>query len=131
MPSLKRALACGEELVLVDADMWLKACSGGMVASPTPTVPISSDSIRTISVALVEQRREGGRGHPSGRAAADDDDFRIASSLIGRSTPEGAGSQRISFDQRPRSGTSAEAEEEGERAARPEAGATGGGGGGT
>src|SRR5581483_6358722 len=29
--------------------MWLNAISGGIVASPTPTVPISSDSISEIS----------------------------------------------------------------------------------
>jgi hypothetical protein len=49
--------------------------SGGMVLSPTPMVPIRSDSIRVRSTALpsVGDRR---RGHPAGGAAAGDDDLR-------------------------------------------------------
>ena len=45
----------------------------GMVASPTPTVPISSDSTSVIESCLRKAAERGGRHPASGSAAHDDD----------------------------------------------------------
>ena len=47
----------------------------GIVASPTPTMPISSDSINSISTRPFKKPGQRGRSHPAGGAAADDDYF--------------------------------------------------------
>ena len=47
-PQLERALAGLDEFVLVDPQRFVKVRIGGIVASPTPTVPISSLSISVI-----------------------------------------------------------------------------------
>ena len=49
----------------------------GIVASPTPTVPISSDSTSSIEKFghLAHDLRHRSGGHPAGGAAADDDDL--------------------------------------------------------
>ena len=60
----------------------------GIVASPTPTVPISGDSINVMaqepSLSRCAQR---GGGHPAGGAATDDDD--AADALRRRGTHDG------------------------------------------
>ena len=47
----------------------------GNVASPTPTVPISSDSISVMSISGAELLRQRRRRAPARRAAAGDHDF--------------------------------------------------------
>ena len=48
MPSLKVAWVCRTNSFSSSSSMALNTMMGGMVASPTPTVPISSDSISVI-----------------------------------------------------------------------------------
>jgi hypothetical protein len=51
---------------------WWKATMGGTVDSPTPTVPISSDSTSVMSSSLPNCVDSVIAGHPAGRAAAGD-----------------------------------------------------------
>jgi len=51
MPSLKVPPTCASSLRSSIPSSWLKPTKGGIVASPTPTVPIASDSMRIISKA--------------------------------------------------------------------------------
>ena len=54
MPSLKVALVCAHHLGFVEADAVVEFFMCGSVASPTPTVPISSDSTsRTLHLLVV------------------------------------------------------------------------------
>ena len=46
----------------------------GMVASPTPTVPISSDSTSVIGRTRIAETAKRSSRHPAGGSAADDDD---------------------------------------------------------
>jgi hypothetical protein len=50
MPSLKVPLLAAKNSSSLMPSMLLNAISGGMVASPTPTVPISSDSTSVMSI---------------------------------------------------------------------------------
>jgi hypothetical protein len=75
MPSLERGLGLRHQLAFVDADALVEKRMCGSVASPTPTMPISLDSIRRMRrFAGGRNRGEGGGRHPAGGATADDDD---------------------------------------------------------
>ena len=56
----------------------LKKRMCGSVASPTPTMPISLDSISRMPMSRAEHARERRGRHPAGGAAADDHDVAIA-----------------------------------------------------
>src|SRR4051812_29392471 len=58
MPSLNVPWVAARNASSLIPSMLLKAMSGGIVASPTPTVPISSDSTRMISKAPFSSRLE-------------------------------------------------------------------------
>src|SRR3954462_11688729 len=58
MPSLNVPWLAARNSSSLIPSMLLKATSGGMVASPTPTVPISSDSTRAMSTLPFSSRQE-------------------------------------------------------------------------
>jgi hypothetical protein len=66
MPSLKLACVARTNSRSSMPSTLLKNCSGGIVASPTPTVPISSDSIKvTDCVPFSAWARQAAAIHPA------------------------------------------------------------------
>jgi hypothetical protein len=73
---LERALGRGDELVLVDAEHPVESDQrrDGRLADADGADLLGFDQ-RDLGDAVVEEAREGRRGHPAGGAAADDDDI--------------------------------------------------------
>ena len=75
MPSLKLACVWRTKSSSSMPSVLLNRRICGIVASPTPTMPISSDSTRRIVMRSPETLRQRRRRHPACGAAADDDDL--------------------------------------------------------
>ena len=80
MPSLKVPCVARRNSFSSMPSIALNSRSVGIVASPTPTVPISSDSTSVIRRAGLAEARQRRGAHPSGGSAADDHD--LARSVI-------------------------------------------------
>ena len=78
MPSLNVACVSRMNSFSSICSIVLNSAIIGIVASPTPIVPISSDSTSVMSYLPRSTCDERRRGHPSGCAAAHDHDVQLA-----------------------------------------------------